>query len=264
MPYIEEANAHGVMDWTQGLELNQTAINPAHHIFIKTFACPSEINQASEIGIVNEFYGARGNYVGNAGLGWFWAEDVSPNDQLAGWLADTSAGGNPLKARPSTSATGIHMTGLGSFVVSSVDPVKGRRFSEFTDGTSNTAAVSELRLVPDKDTRGAMHFGPASLYMHDWVPNVPSGQLNTLNGFKAEDWTRYCDRLGIPREIAPCKQASDGWKGLWQHSARSYHTGGVNLAMADGSTKFISNDTDLLVWMALGTSDGGEVVDSSF
>ena len=266
MPYIEEANAHGVMDWTEGLEQNQGTDEQegtrAHHLFIKTFACPSEVNQAADIGLVNKFYGARGNYVGNAGLGWFWAEDVSPNDQLEGWLADTSAGGDSLKARPSVS--GIHMTALGSFVVSSVKPLKGRKFSDFTDGTSNTAAISELRLIPETDTRGAMHFGPASMYMHDWTPNVAIGEENSFNRLRAEDWTRYCDRQGPAREIAPCRQASDGWKGLWQHTARSYHTGGVNLAMADGSTRFVSDDIDLLVWRAMGSADGGEVIGSTF
>ncbi|TWU29428.1 DUF1559 domain-containing protein [Bythopirellula polymerisocia] len=265
MPYIEEANAQGIMDWTQGLEVNQNSSTPAHHIFLKTFACPSEVNQAADIGIVNDFYGARGNYVGNAGLGWFWADDISPNDQLSGWLNDTSAGGNPLKARPSP--TGVHMTALGTFVVSTLTPIKGRKFGAFTDGTSNTAAICELRLVPNgdvADTRGAMHFGPSSLYMHDWVPNVAFGARNDLNGFRAEDFTRWCDRQGAPKDIAPCRPTSGGYLGLWQHTARSYHNGGVNLAMADGSTRFVSDDIDPLVWLALGTSDGGEVIDSRF
>lgn len=155
------------------------------------------------------------------------------------------------------------MTALGSFVVSAVQHLEGRKFGEFTDGTSNTAAVSELRLVPEVDTRGAMHFGPASLYMHDWRPNVQNGARNDLNGLRAEDFTRYCDRLGAALEISPCRPATDGWKGLWQHTARSYHTGGVNMAMADGSTRFVSDDIDWFVWRALGTADGGEVIDNS-
>jgi prepilin-type processing-associated H-X9-DG protein len=262
MPYIEEANAHGVMDWTEGLEQNQNLANPAHHIFLNTFSCPSEINQARDIGIINKFYGARGNYVGNAGLGWFWAKDISPNDQTRYW-DETSAGKSPLEARPNlSSANTVHMTALGTFVVSTNRPVKGRKFGEFTDGTSNTAAVSELRLIPNEDTRGTLHFGPASLYMHDWVPNVAFDAKNTLNNFNAEDITRYCDRLGPAREIAPCK-SNVGWEGYWQHSARSYHTGGVNLCMADGSTRFINDSIDQLIWLALGSADRGEVVDSS-
>jgi len=263
MPYIEEANAHGVMDWNDGIELNTDQGNSAHHIILDTFSCPSEINQPRDIGIVNDFYGARGNYVGNAGMGWYWAEDVSPVQQVAAWQEESNSNNSMDRLAVRPNPNGVHMTALGTFVVSTEDPVKGRRFGQFTDGTSNTAAVSELRLIPATDTRGAMHFGPASLYMHDWQPNVAPRSRNEFNGLPIEDWTRWCDRTGEARELAPCRPTQAGWQGLWQHFARSYHPGGVNLAMADGSTKFISDDIDLVVWHALGTADGGEMVDSS-
>jgi len=37
----------------------------------------------------------------------------------------------------------------------------------------------------------------------------------------------------------------------------------VNTAFADGSVHFISNTVGLSVWQALGTSQGGEVLDAS-
>lgn len=42
-------------------------------------------------------------------------------------------------------------------------------------------------------------------------------------------------------------------------SARSMHTGGANVMMADGSVRFASDSTDLGVWRAVGSRDGGEV-----
>jgi prepilin-type processing-associated H-X9-DG protein len=42
--------------------------------------------------------------------------------------------------------------------------------------------------------------------------------------------------------------------------ARSLHTGGINTARCDGSVGFISNNIDLVAWNALGTAQGGEVV----
>ncbi len=38
----------------------------------------------------------------------------------------------------------------------------------------------------------------------------------------------------------------------------SYHPGGVNVAMVDGSVKFCPNTVDLLVWRGVGTRAGGE------
>ena len=47
-------------------------------------------------------------------------------------------------------------------------------------------------------------------------------------------------------------------------SARSYHPGGVNVSLADGSTRFVSENVDLTIYHALGTRDGGEVVAGEF
>ena len=44
-------------------------------------------------------------------------------------------------------------------------------------------------------------------------------------------------------------------------TSRSYHPGGVNVLMADGSVRRISNDIQLAVWRALGTRRGREVID---
>ena len=41
-------------------------------------------------------------------------------------------------------------------------------------------------------------------------------------------------------------------------TSRSFHSGGVNAARADGSVGFFSNTTELRIWRALGTRDGGE------
>ena len=42
-------------------------------------------------------------------------------------------------------------------------------------------------------------------------------------------------------------------------AARSKHPGGVNSGMADGSTHFVSNDIDVVVWQSMGTRAGGEI-----
>jgi prepilin-type processing-associated H-X9-DG protein len=43
-------------------------------------------------------------------------------------------------------------------------------------------------------------------------------------------------------------------------TASSRHSGGVNLALADGSLRFISESIDRDIWWALGSRDGGEVL----
>ena len=273
LPYIEEGNIDQLTDWRVPHLGRYNAGDTAHHQPIGLFTCPSEVNQASDIGIVNDFYGARGNYVANAGRGFYYANDLTTEEAMSGWKAELAndANANPLAVRGHH--MGVHMTALGTFVVASVpyDPnrsdsepvfgtVQGRTFGQFSDGTSNTAAISELRLVPETDTRGAIHFGPASLYMHDWPPNMALDARNPYYpAWKVEDWTRWCDR-DIAADISPCRGTSSGtYAGIWQHLARGYHPGGVNLAMADSSTRFVSDDIDIDVWHALATPEGGEI-----
>jgi prepilin-type processing-associated H-X9-DG protein len=42
--------------------------------------------------------------------------------------------------------------------------------------------------------------------------------------------------------------------------ASSYHPGGVNVLLADGSVRFVKDGIDRMVWWSLGTKAGGEVV----
>ena len=62
----------------------------------------------------------------------------------------------------------------------------------------------------------------------------------------------YCQ--SIPR--APCLSVSTSKI----HTARSYHVGGVNVCLADGSVRFLTDRLPLPVLQALSTRRGGEVV----
>ena len=57
-------------------------------------------------------------------------------------------------------------------------------------------------------------------------------------------------------EVAPCQ--SLGTDNLVM-SLRSYHPGGVNVTMADGSVHFVSDFVDAQVYQEYGTRAGGEV-----
>jgi prepilin-type processing-associated H-X9-DG protein len=41
-------------------------------------------------------------------------------------------------------------------------------------------------------------------------------------------------------------------------SARSYHPGGVNMGMADGSVRFVGDDVDVQAYLAAGSRNGEE------
>jgi prepilin-type processing-associated H-X9-DG protein len=56
------------------------------------------------------------------------------------------------------------------------------------------------------------------------------------------------------------KTNNSGWTANFNvFAARSRHTGGVNVALCDGSCRFVADSVAWTTWQALGTSRGGEV-----
>jgi prepilin-type processing-associated H-X9-DG protein len=112
-----------------------------------------------------------------------------------------------------------------------------------TDGTSNTAGVSEIRKSPNNDSRGALFADTGCVqYTNDYLPNS-----------NVSDLTERCS--GDAR--TPC--IVTGNFGEYQLTAKSNHTGGVNLLMMDGSVRFVANSVDLVAWQAAASPSGGEV-----
>lgn len=123
---------------------------------------------------------------------------------------------------------------------------------DITDGTSNTALLSELILtqdITDDDLRGRYY-------------NSCGGGANFTTLYPPN--TSVADRINWisqnPAPMAPGFYCASG-KCFGQDtylSARSYHPGGVNLSTADGAVRFVPNAVDLLVYNALGSRSGGE------
>jgi prepilin-type N-terminal cleavage/methylation domain-containing protein len=122
------------------------------------------------------------------------------------------------------------------------------QMSDITDGASNTALVSELILSPDTyghDIRGR-YYNPA----HSGVAFTTRIPPNTM----VPDQFDWCSPQPVPR--APCI-----WTGANIFvSTRSYHINGVNMGLADGSTRFITNSVNQAYYQSLGSRNGGEAV----
>ncbi len=121
------------------------------------------------------------------------------------------------------------------------------RLADISDGTAVTAMCSELILSPDTtshDIRGR-YYNPA----HSGVAFSTRIPPNTL----VPDRINWCSDRPVPR--APCV-----WNGTNMFvSARSYHPGGVNLGMADGSVRFVSDYIDPITFKAIGSRNGHEL-----
>ena len=222
LPFIEQVPLF--TEFQAYMKTNPSALGfPKLDTIIPTLMCPSDpVSPKLHTywgGFNTPTQGFSGNVVLCSGNGYF-----NPgNTQQECWT--NSANGNGL-----------------FFALSKV------RITDIKDGSSNTAMSSELILTPDKgshDIRGRYH-NPA----HGGVLFSTRLPPNNL----VPDRFNWCANAEDQLLRAPCV-----WVGTDMFvSVRSYHPGGVNLGLADGSVRFVSENMDPVVFQALGSRDGGE------
>ena len=123
-----------------------------------------------------------------------------------------------------------------------------------TDGTSNTAMFSEVLRSSGNDFRGVLHYPEGPLYTHNRTPcDLTPDEIRS--------------GLCVTSARAPCTGVFPDWSTRRMIvTPRSGHTGGVNIALCDGSVRFIRSGVTLATWQAIGTVQAvaGEVIPSDF
>jgi len=189
----------------------ESANQAARNVKLTAFVCPSDID--APIFNTAQDFGFRGNYAANAGIGMYRRE--------GDWTAVTQ------------------LTVKGPFP-------HGRKtkFADITDGTSNTAGVSEIRKQMENDSRGALFADSGTVqYTHDYLPNEA-----------VSDVTERC----VTSTRNPCTSGGSG--GPHRLTAKSNHTAGVNVALLDGSIRFVTDGADRPAWQAAASPSGGEAI----
>jgi len=142
--------------------------------------------------------------------------------------------------------------------------ISKRGIREITDGTSNTLAVSECLVGEPWVQRTGGNDGRAKAILVGAVPPINENKAGSPRGaswFLARSMQNWSFTTLIPPNDPLSKNHEpeiNTFKGFF--AARSAHPGIVNAGMADGSVRTVSDDIDLLVWQAMSTIDGGEVV----
>jgi prepilin-type N-terminal cleavage/methylation domain-containing protein/prepilin-type processing-associated H-X9-DG protein len=160
------------------------------------------------------------------------------------------------------------------------------RIASISDGTSNTVIFSEFDRY-----RNTTQNGPWQIYQ-DAVDSAkvasslltltsdcqaavniapPASGVTSDDGLKGVDWLyQHCGAGGCYSHInTPNKKScyftgskTAGHPTSTMIGASSYHAGGVNVALLDGSVRFIKDSINPQTWWALATKAGGEVISS--
>ena len=224
---------------------NDATQRNSRHAVLNFMICPSDGGPKFNEITTTQYGFVRGNYRGNTGSGDMYG------------AAPTGITGGPWGVGPFgvVANQSIDAVPTAGFVAAAAV-----RMGALSDGTSNTALISE-GIAPNVagwgGPIGSWVYGNmgGGLYSHTLTPNSSSPD----------------------RPIGPCPQnqgdgvykapcVSLGGNAWWTRSAvgshaaaRSLHTGGVNLALADGSIRFTSSSVDSVAWRGMGTRSGGEV-----
>jgi prepilin-type N-terminal cleavage/methylation domain-containing protein/prepilin-type processing-associated H-X9-DG protein len=162
------------------------------------------------------------------------------------------------------------------------------RLKEVTDGTSHTALYTE-RVRGDGDRnivetasdwlKMSGSAGETALQTHNACSAITNPSALVGNGGQyccgGRNWvhgdygtSRYTHTM--PPNSMSCTRGSGNLTAIQVNedgaatTASSRHSGGVNVAMVDGSTHFVSDSVDYLVWMAAGSAAGEETVGDPF
>ena len=227
LPYVEQENLQKLVDYAT--PPTSPANVAASRTRVNLFACPSDPANGQVPGLPD--FGT--NYVANNGTG--------------------------------TVGFGLIASGDGLFTQTPV------RVTDVIDGTSNTAAFSESILG-----NGQVPASAAAADPRFHVFEVTGGSDTTpaacdaatggaWSGARGGKWIdgHYGNTLynhfysPNPRAKWDCGNGSHN-KGL--STARSFHTGGVNVLLADGSVRFVNDSVDLItVWRPIATRNAGDI-----
>lgn len=252
LPYLDQAPLYNKINFT--MRYDQAPNSTLRLNVIPAFLCPSDLAWP------NSANGSGNNYVVSGGPSLFM---ISP----------TPGGG--IGGPPGTQIAETDQIGVFNMR-------KNIETRDITDGTSNTIAASEgvtgdnnaaaFRLMGDMIRPVAFPGG---------MPNTfaTSAQLDAYGASCRGRTTHYSDphrfwmngqpeqtvfnTLNTPNSPNPdCHECTAcSWydsRGVW--AARSRHTGGVHTLLTDGSTRFVSDNINNLVWQRLGAiADGNPI-----
>jgi prepilin-type N-terminal cleavage/methylation domain-containing protein/prepilin-type processing-associated H-X9-DG protein len=150
-------------------------------------------------------------------------------------------------------------------------PVSYTRIAEITDGTSNTAAFSEMGLG---DQSNAIATEKTDQFWTQTWPTTPAQAIAQCQSFPASNlsyqglstdgvpWIEGSTSAMYNHVNVPNMRSCIFPPGRIMNTANSYHPGGVNFGLCDGSVRFVKNSVSLPTWNALGSRNGGEVISS--
>jgi len=262
LPFLELTSIYNTFNLNWGIEDSSGTLpyqiqRTAQTAQVKAFLCPSDpySGKANNNGTPN-----TNNYYGCVGTStWF-----SNSNTSAASLANTQSSG--------------FFTWQRSYGI-----------RDCTDGTTNTVAFSEAVVGNPQQVKKQRNIGlnsvsaiPAGALLQDASANPPvtlqgiqacsaawQGGTGNIDTQRGQNWAHGAMAFTLfntvvtpndtQNEWTHCSNTGSGSLATYSN-ADSWHSGGVNTCMGDGSVRFIKASISQRVWWAIGTRGNGEVI----
>jgi prepilin-type N-terminal cleavage/methylation domain-containing protein/prepilin-type processing-associated H-X9-DG protein len=245
LPYVEQENAYNIYkESTESSGSTYTASNPnendiAGRTRIKTYLCPSDPQQGTAYPLAwTSYHSNHGRWVHASG----WDGVFEPE-------FDAGGARSPGRIRIEQITDGASNTAAFAEVCNAAGDLVTMRTDKKTDcfeyGTLSTTDLVEAR---------------AALLAKDWQSAGLAGGTWRWRGYPWREgsiWRTGYNHL-LPPNSACWRPNADWWQLVTP--ASSYHPGGVNVLMCDGSVRFVPETVGADAWMAAGSRSGGETI----
>ncbi len=279
LPYLDQANRLNLWNPEYTIGGQYAPHMTLRRSDLSLYMCPADPSNGKFFD-AGSFWNGRNNYFANIGGS---PNRVTPERRLAGpFTAEYASISRPTGWETSPQCTGPNPPGFVDYF-----RITNRvRLTDFADGTSATALVSEtlrstLTNVPMGDTPEefdrqtiiqppySTYYAPGTATTLKPAPGPGCGSTfvsgpgyfyHTTKGLSywRGAWVMSWYSHAVPPNWAMNDCMGTGFEGFV--AARSLHTGGVNVAMADGSVRFVPDRIDPDAWRAMGTRSGGDLV----
>ncbi len=259
LSYMEQAPLYNAINfnWATSDYGGLTVCNSTvYATVLASYMCPSDPWVGSKSGNLNSYMASYGTTSGQPDYWPGWTQQGS-SGMFAVWISYGIT--DAVDGTSNTVAYSEAMVGNGQYNTlykgNGLEGVGNVTNTWTFDVSTNPAAAltylqncaslftagNTSKVTPRRGYRWQEGIPGFSMFNHLQVPNDTQYQIN---------YCRNSCSAGCNMDQAYTAQAS------------SYHPGGVNACMADGSVKFVKNSINRMTWWALGTRGGGEVISS--
>ena len=268
LPYMEQSQIYSAfnvaMDMCTYPVNGQVFANAtAQQTLINSFSCPSDGNNqriGDYVAYANYFACLGATQAQEAGSTYSNMEPISARWGI--YIAPVNYGTSPC---------------YGTQPSADYQKVPGTPVAAITDGTSNTTAFGEGWRGHESGTTLPAIGDPTIILIYSAnLDNLAPPQCNaaarySTYRYRGEEYYRafgptafFTNTMPPNSQWPDCGTAADTAAlnnfSRTHLALRSYHPGGANASLADGSVRFFKNSINLPTWNALGTRAAGEVV----